>query len=355
MTELVLASRWTQPAARRGQALQAIQDQDGAALCELVTYHVRLRGVAGSDTSPRTLRNYHLAIRDFVGWCWSETQTLALNQLTAEHVEQYLLHLRTRPRRPRTRHESPATERLSADSARTYLYGVRALTRALVWADVLGEDPTREVRAPRARTAAHERKGALPTGLLNELLALPRTLGHPPERQARDAAILALGARLGLRLDEMVRLDVADLDVRAARLRVRHGKGHKARTVDIPPGTLLTLKTWLAARAAVVPHSQPDHGALLLSFQPAARGRRLSNRGLYAVVSGYGRRLGLDETLRGVHALRRTAGTRLYRATRDLHVVADVLGHTSIATSAVYAKLDMNTRRAALAAAEEIE
>jgi integrase/recombinase XerC len=94
---------------------------------------------------------------------------------------------------------------------------------------------------------------------------------------------------------------------------------------------------------------------LLLSFQPAARGQRLSSRGLYSVVSGYGQLLGLDETLRGVHALRRTAGTRLYRATRDLHVVADVLGHASIATSAVYAKLDRNTRRAALEAAEEVE
>ncbi|QLG13029.1 tyrosine-type recombinase/integrase (plasmid) [Deinococcus sp. D7000] len=355
MTELVLASPWSHTAARRTQAMQAVQARDVAALCGLVTYHVRLKGVAGSDTSDRTLRNYHLAIRDFLAWCWSGAQTLALNQLTSEHVEQYLLHLRTRPRRPRTAHESPGTARLSADSARTYLYGVRALTRALVWAGVMDEDPTREVRAPRTRTAAHERKGALPTPLLGELLALPQALGHPPERQARDLAILVLGARLGLRLDEMVRLDVGDLDLRAARLRVRHGKGHKARTVDIPPGTLAILSRWLTARAALVPHGPADHGALLVSFQPAARHGRLSNRGLYSVVSAYGRRLGLDETLRGVHALRRTAGTRLYRATKDLHVVADVLGHASIATSAVYAKLDRNTRRAALVAAEEVE
>ena len=355
MTELVLASRWSYSAARRSQALQAIQQQDVSALCELVTYHVRLKGVAGSDTSARTLRSYHLAIRDFLAWCWSGSQTLALNQLTSEQIEQYLLHLRTRPRHPRTPQAQPTAERLSADSARTYLYGVRAMTRALVWAGALDEDPTREVRAPRARTAAHERKGALSTSALNELLALPHSLGHAPERQARDAAILVLGARLGLRLDEMVHLDVTDLDVRSARLRVRHGKGQKARTVDIPPGTLAVLRSWLNVRSAVIRHGQADHGALLLSFQPAARGQRLSNRGLYSVVSVYGRLLGLDETLRGVHALRRTAGTRLYRATRDLHVVADVLGHASIATSAVYAKLDVNTRRAALAAAEEVE
>ncbi|CAM3699951.1 tyrosine-type recombinase/integrase [Deinococcus saxicola] len=354
MTQLVLASRWTHANARRGQALQALQKQDVAAVCELVTYHVRLKGVAGSDTSPRTLRSYHLAVRDFLGWCWSETQTVALNQLTSEQIEQYLLDLRTRPRHPRTRHARPTDEHLSADSARTYLYGVRAMTRALVWADVLDDDPTREVRAPRARTAAHERKGALPTSLLDELLALPHTHRRTPGHGARDVAILMLGARLGLRLDEMVHLDVADLDLRAARLRVRQGKGRKARTVDVPPGTLAALQTWLTARRAVI-SGQEDHGALLISFQPAARGRRLSSRGLYAVVSMYGQMLGLDETLRGVHALRRTAGTRLYRATRDLHVVADVLGHASIATSAVYAKLDTSTRKAALIAAEEVE
>ncbi|WP_456236831.1 tyrosine-type recombinase/integrase [Deinococcus aerolatus] len=215
--------------------------------------------------------------------------------------------------------------------------------------------PARATRAPRARTAAHERKNAFPTALLAELLALPQTQGHAPERQARDTVILLLGVRLGLRLDEMVRLDVADVDLRSARLRVRHGKGHKARTVDLPPGTLAALQTWLVARRAVVADTQVDQGALLLSFQPAARGQRLSNRSLYSVVAGYGQLLGLDETLCGVHALRRTADTRLYRATRDLHVVADVLGHASIATSAVYAKLDVNTRRAALAAAETIE
>ena len=316
MTEPVLATRWSHPDGRKTQASQALQDQDAAAVCELVTYHVRLKGVAGSDTSPRTLRNYHLAIRDFLGWCWSESQTLALNQLTDEHVEQYLLHLRTRPRHPRTPHEAPGSGRLSADSARTYLYGVRAMTRALVWAGALKADPTSEVRAPRARTAAHERKNALPTALLNELLALPQAQGHAPERQARDTAILLLGVRLGLRLDEMVRLDVANLNLRSARLRVRHGKGFKARTVNLPPGTLAALQTWLVARRNVVADGQADPGALLLSFQPAARGQRLSNRGLYSVVAGYGRLLGLDETLRGVHALRRTAGTRLYRATR---------------------------------------
>jgi integrase/recombinase XerC len=46
--------------------------------------------------------------------------------------------------------------------------------------------------------------------------------------------------------------------------------------------------------------------------------------------------------------LRRTAGTHLYRATRDLHVVADVLGHASVNTSAIYAKMDMDVRREAL-------
>ncbi|MFC6667497.1 tyrosine-type recombinase/integrase [Deinococcus radiopugnans] len=354
MTDLVLASPWSHTAARRSQAMQAVQARDVAALCGLVTYHVRLKGVAGSDTSDRTLRNYHLAIRDFLAWCWSGAQTLALNQLTSEHVEQYLLHLRTRPRRPRTAHESPGTARLSADSARTYLYGVRALTRALVWAGVLDEDPTREVRAPRTRTAAHERKGRCPPRCWANCWRCPRPWaipraagpgpGHSGAGRAAGPATRRDGAA-GCGGSRPARGPVAG----PAR------QGRKARTVDIPPGTLAILSRWLTARAALVPHGPADHGALLVSFQPAARHGRLSNRGLYSVVSAYGRLLGLDETLRGVHALRRTAGTRLYRATKDLHVVADVLGHASIATSAVYAKLDRNTRRAALVAAEEVE
>lgn len=356
MTDLVLASRWANPDTRRARVLLATQDQDVPALCDLVTYHVRLKGVVGSDTSPRTLRNYQLAIRDFLNWCWSDAQTLALNQLTAEQVQQYLLHLRTRPSHPRTQHAQAGTQRLSADSARTYLYGVRALTRALVWADVLDEDPTREVRAPRSRTPAHERKGALSTPVLNQLLALPAQLHEAPERQARDVAILVLGSRLGLRLDEMVRLDMRDVNVGLHQVRVRHGKGDKERSVDVPSRALEALRSWLQAREALGLRGRlQDEDALLVSFAPGSFGRRLTNRGLYAVVSSYSRVLGLDETLTGVHALRRTAGTRLYRATKDLHVVADVLGHASITTSAVYAKMDRNTRQAALQAAEEVE
>jgi integrase/recombinase XerC len=56
----------------------------------------------------------------------------------------------------------------------------------------------------------------------------------------------------------------------------------------------------------------------------------------------------------GLHTLRRTAGTHLYRATKDLHVVADLLGHASVNTSAIYAKMDMETRRDALEKMEKM-
>lgn len=299
MLALVPTSRWSHPDTRRREVLRASQDQDVTALCDLVTHHVRLKGQSGTDTSLRTLRNYHLAIRDFLSWCWSSTQTVGLNQLTAEHIEQYLAALRTRPRKPRTQAGRATTERLSADSARTYLYGVRALTRALMWAGVLDTDPTREVRAPRSRTAAHERKHALPTDVLNALLALPAQRHKGPERQARDEVMLVLGARLGLRLDEMVRLDVQDVNLQLRRVRVRHGKGRKQRSVDVPPKALEVLGRWLQLREALSLRGKVRDEALLISFAPGAWGRRLTNRGLYDVVTGYGRELGLDETVRG--------------------------------------------------------
>ncbi|MFC6590973.1 tyrosine-type recombinase/integrase [Deinococcus lacus] len=56
----------------------------------------------------------------------------------------------------------------------------------------------------------------------------------------------------------------------------------------------------------------------------------------------------------GLHTLRRTAGTHLYRATRDLHVVADLLGHSSVTTSAVYAKMDSDVRREAITALDTL-
>ncbi|MEF2277579.1 tyrosine-type recombinase/integrase [Deinococcus sp. YIM 134068] len=343
-TELVLHSRWAAPENRRREALRAAHGQDAATLCELLDYHLRLKSRRAGEVSPATLRAYTLAVRDFLAFVGPpEAPRHALTQLDAEAIERYLIGVRDRG--------------LELSSVRTYLYGVRALFRALVWAGARRDDPARDVRAPHDATPAHTKKRAVPPAQLGRLLALPVERHGEDETGLRDLTILTLGATLGLRAGEIVGLDVGDVDLTLGEVHVRRGKGGKARRVPVPRAGAGVLARWLRSREALRVRGQvrEDEPALLVSFRPSHFGTRLSVRGLREIVNGYLAGAGLPRDMFGVHTLRRTAGTRLYRATRDLHVVADILGHANIATSAIYAKLDTDIRREALERVEDTE
>ena len=342
--DLVLASRWATPENRRREALRAAHGQDAAALSELLEYFLRLKSRRAGEVSPATLRSYRQACRDFLAFTGPpEAPRHSLQTLDAEVIEAYLIGLRARG--------------LAYGSVRSALYGLRALYRALRWAGAVRDDPAREVKAPIDPTPAHTRKRAIPPAQLRRLLALPLERHGEAAPGARDAALLTLGATLGLRAGEIVALDVDDVDLRLGEVHVRSGKGGKARRVPLTGGAAAVLARWLTAREALRLRGEVSQyeRALAVSFRPSCAGARLSARGLRTVVNAYLAAAGLPPDMWGVHTLRRTAGTRLYRATRDLHVVADLLGHASVTTSAIYAKLDTDIRREALEKVEALD
>lgn len=332
---LVLASRWANPANRRREGLRAAHAQDAHSLTELLHTYLRLKSSKGGRISPLTLEHYAESLRKFLAFTGPpDSPQYALNQLQAEVFEVWLLVLQA--------------QGLSASSVKRHLYGVRNLMRSLVWAGVLGHDPSVGVRPPAEAQAAHTRKSALSAATLTRLLALPDQL-HPddPVRASRDAALLLLGAVLGLRAAELVGLDLADTELTQGQLTVR-GKGGKTRRLPLTRTVAAALRRWLSLRPASV------SPALLLSLSHRNVAGRLSTKGARDIAGRHYAALGLPPELWGLHTLRRTAGTQLYRATRDLHVVADVLGHASVNTSAIYAKMDSEVRREALEAAEAL-
>ncbi|WP_052351610.1 site-specific integrase [Deinococcus pimensis] len=160
MTDLVLASRWTNPDSRRREALRAAHTQDADVLTDLVTHHLRLRSRRAGDVSEATLRSYALAVRSFLDFTGpADAPRHALNQLGEDAIGAYVQSLRARG--------------LEVGSVRTYLYGVRALFRALAWAGARRDDPTRDVRPPVDVTPAHTPKRAEPAERVKVLLALP--------------------------------------------------------------------------------------------------------------------------------------------------------------------------------------
>ncbi|WP_237724812.1 site-specific integrase [Deinococcus alpinitundrae] len=333
----MLASRWASGANRRREGLRAAYQQDADALTDLLHTYLRLKSVKGGRISDLTLSHYAESLRKFLAFAGPpDSPRHALNQLEAEVFEVWLLTLQA--------------QGLSASSVKRHLYGVRNLMRALVWAGVLDADPSASVRPPAESEAAHTRKMALSAATFKALLALPEQQHpHDPGLASRDQLLLLLGGQLGLRAAELIGLNVDDLELTLGHLTVR-GKGRKVRQVPLTARMVSALRRWLVLRGGLDAVSP----ALLISLSHRNIGGRLSTKGARDIAQRYYQALGLPPSVWGLHTLRRTAGTQLYRATRDLHVVADVLGHASVNTSAIYAKMDVSVRREALAAAEAL-
>lgn len=335
---LQLASKWAGPENRRREGLRAAHLQDAGALIDLTTTYIRLKSSRKGRTSELTLKAYAESIRQFLAFTGPpDSPSRALNQLTGEDFEVWLLHLQEAGLKPNT--------------VKRHLYGVRNLMKALVWANVLKVDPSAGV-SPPADAAAHSRKRALTQAQLRDLLALPTGL-HPQDslRASRDLLLLVLGGTLGLRAAEIVGLNMDDVDLAGGSMTVR-GKGGKARVLPLPASVGALLQRWTLIRRAVGTDGATP--ALLVSLSRLNYGGRLSTDGARFIAHTYYRHLGLPPEMWGLHTLRRTAGTALYRATRDLHVVADLLGHASVTTSAIYAKMDVDVRREALEAVERL-
>jgi integrase/recombinase XerC len=147
---------------------------------------------------------------------------------------------------------------------------------------------------------------------------------------ARDRAILELFYSTGMRLSELVGLDVEDVDLIADQARVR-GKGKKERLLPVGRPAVLAVRQYLPGRDAVVAARAAERRALFLS----ARGRRLTPRTVQRIVRGFLDAVGEGADVR-THSLRHSFATHLLDAGADLRAVQELLGHASLSTTQVY-------------------
>ncbi|GER21960.1 tyrosine recombinase XerC [Zafaria cholistanensis] len=155
----------------------------------------------------------------------------------------------------------------------------------------------------------------------------------------RDLALLELLYASGIRVGELVALDIDDVDHDRRTLRVV-GKGNKERTVPFGQPALNALNDWLR-RGRPLLAARGSGPALFLGV----RGGRLGQRQAREVVSRALEGLG-DTAARGPHALRHTAATHLLDAGADLRAVQELLGHSSLATTQLYTHVSVERLRA---------
>jgi site-specific recombinase XerD len=144
-----------------------------------------------------------------------------------------------------------------------------------------------------------------------------------------DYALALLMLRCGLRVSEVARLRLADLDWEQQSLRIDQGKGRKDRMVYLSADALGALRTCLALRPAVVPDG-------LVFWNQKRPHRALSSKGIQKKIERYAKAASIKASC---HSLRQTFASNLLEAGAEVVAIKELLGHASIESSERYAKL----------------
>ena len=259
--------------------------------------------------SPATLRNYAHAIQTLL----LLLEESDLQSLDAAQARRFVGALHSQGLSPRT--------------LALTLSAWRGWYRWLVRQHGFKANPLVGLRAPKA-------KRGLPKALSVE--AAQRLLESEEGSAAdlaRDRAMFELLYSSGLRLAELVALDIDDgrLDLRQAEVTVT-GKGAKTRTVPVGSRARDALKDWIDKRGGI---AAPGEKALFVG----ARGRRISPAVVGARLAAWARRRGLAERVHP-HMLRHSFASHVLQSSQDLRAVQEMLGHASISTTQVYTHLD---------------
>ncbi len=203
------------------------------------------------------------------------------------------------------------------------LASVRSWCRFLCRQGVLKSNPALGLRGPR-----QEKK--LPTFIaqseMDRLLSAP---GGDDPLKLRDRALLETLYSAGLRVSELVGLDLQDLDLESGLATVR-GKGKRERLAMLGPPAVEALQAWLAVRHTISPRAAVQTAVFLNK-----NGTRLSTRSVARSLEKYLATTGMDPEA-SPHTLRHSFATHLLDGGADIRSVQELLGHKSLGTTQIY-------------------
>ena len=204
------------------------------------------------------------------------------------------------------------------------LSAVRTFLNHLIEIGVLKSNAGVHVQAPKAPRR-------LPATLDADQVASLLAISGDDPITLRDRAILELFYSSGLRLAELVGLNLGDVDAADRTVRVL-GKGAKTRVVPVGKQALAALRDWLAVRSGL---ARAGEMALFVG----SRGLRVSPRTVQRHVNEWAKRQGAPT---GVypHMLRHSFATHVLESSRNLRAVQEMLGHASLSTTQIYTHLD---------------
>jgi site-specific recombinase XerD len=276
-----------------------------------------------TNAAPRTRRAYGIDTLQFA--CWAQEHELKPVTVEPRDVRRYVAHLSER--------------NLSATTTARKLAAIRALFRSQREHGEVEQSPADLLSTPRR--ASHLPRVLKAPEVARLLDSIPAGgVGEP--LNLRDRALFEIAYACGLRAEEIVSLNLADVDHDAEQLRVE-GKGSKTRFVPAGEVALQAVRAYLE-RARPALRGEHDEHALFLSRS----GRRLGTSDVRRRLRAWATRAGVPAGI-SPHALRHSFATHLLDGGADLRSIQELLGHSSISTTQVYTRVESARLRSAYA------
>jgi integrase/recombinase XerC len=218
---------------------------------------------------------------------------------------------------------------LSKTSVARKLAAVRSFFQFCLKRRILDDNPAKIVSRPKLDSPV---PSFLSESEIGQFLDLPDS---EDRLGPRDRAIFEMFYATGIRVSELVGLDLADVGRDERLIRVR-GKGRKERIVPFGRTAGECLTAYLKTRPGFIMNGNFDEPAVFLNY----RGERISARSVERLVSKYIRRTSVRRKI-SPHSLRHSFATHLLGRGADLRVIQELLGHSSLATTQKYTHLDL--------------
>lgn len=242
-----------------------------------------------------------------------------LNNLKLDDIHAYLFYLTNKFQ------SKPATRARKAASIRVFF---KYLSQK---ANLIDNNPALNLESPKLGKRIPK---YLSLDDSKKLLAVVNN-DEKDRNKERDYAIITLFLNCGMRLSELVGINLKDIDFNENKLNVT-GKGNKERTIYLNKACINAINNYLVVRPKMG-IKQSDIDALFLS----ERLERISNRTVQYIVKQELLKAGLDTNKYSVHKLRHTAATLMYRyGNVDIRALQELLGHESISTTQIYTHVD---------------
>jgi len=269
--------------------------------------------------SPNTLDAYKNDLNQFAAFLRQKAAKEDKHQLTWENVDRplvldYMVSLRERSYAPATMARKVAA--------------IKSFFNFLVSEGTLKKNPTEGITGPKVGKALPK---AISVEDVEKLLEEADRLSTPEAK--RDKAMLELLYATGMRVSEMVGLNVRDVNLRAGFVRC-FGKGSKERIIPIHSKAIKAVKTYTDEARPRLLGATGDM-ALFLN----RRGQRLTRQGFWLILKGHAERAGIEADITP-HVLRHSIATHLLHSGKmNLRELQELLGHANISTTQIYTHL----------------